>query len=201
MIDVTIPFFKTKYFLCEEKINYDDIDDILTMLDEYRHAHIISAYKLENEEYLYMKSINSTLNDFTEKEQVFIRNMLDVFYLPETKFSKVPLELNTFCKFIKTNYMFAIENDDKIAYRKQNVEYFIIPKHLSTGHLRIDEQAILGPIRFLKTLKQCNSYFTIEDLSFSIQMEVNRTNIISIIKKLLLSQYLVISDVYKNKFC
>lgn len=46
MIDVTIPFFKTKYFLCEEKINYDDIDDILTMLDEYRHAHIISAYKL-----------------------------------------------------------------------------------------------------------------------------------------------------------
>ena len=75
VLDVMAPWeirYKRKIRNITLYVEFDDIDDILTMLDEYRHAHIISAYKLENEEYLYMKSINSTLNDFTEKEQAFL---------------------------------------------------------------------------------------------------------------------------------
>ena len=103
----------------------------------------------------------------------------------------LPLRVNSMGIMIESNYTFTIKDCQKIWVASKPCKYFIFPKIVATGHLRMDEYPIVGPLKFINTMFERKENFRIIDILKEV-LSKDAQIIDRRIRKMLLCQLLII---------
>jgi len=193
MIDITHPFHKTLWFMEEYtkgskfsflegnkqgKTSLDFLEEILSFeveKEKYKKS-LLQHYSFDNILHFEHSNIEYTLEALKEEDSVLY---------------DLPLRVNYMGFMIESNYTFTIKDCQKIWVAYKPCKYFIFPKIVATGHLRMDEYPIVGPLKFINTMFERNENFRIIDILKGVLSKDVET-IDRRIRKMLLCQLLII---------
>ena len=190
MIDITHPFHKTLWFMEQYtkgsnfsflegneqgKTCLDFLEEILNFEVKYKKS-LLQYHSFDNILHFEHSNIEYTLEALKEENSVLY---------------DLPLRVNSMGIMIESNYTFTIKDCQKIWVASKPCKYFIFPKIVATGHLRMDEYPIVGPLKFINTMFERKENFRIIDILKEV-LSKDAQIIDRRIRKMLLCQLLII---------
>lgn len=211
MIDLVTPFGKTLALLHQLGVDEkemgaldrhrqsslsektDPFDSLCLPEDSQAMKALQALYALEKEKEAYKEALiaRHTLDRLYERERMGVKKMLLAFEKNETEFQKEVLMLNPLVTFYTTSFLFFVQDGKNLLYAPQETEYIFIPKSLATGLLRIDDLALGGGLKFLRSLKAYGKPFTVDEL-IAGNPAADLSLLIDKVKKLMLYQSVVV---------
>ena len=193
MIDITHPFHKTLWFMEEytkgSKFSFlEGNKQGKTSLDFLEE---ILRFEVEKEKYKKSLLQHCSCDDIPHCEHSNIEYTLEALKEEDSVLYDLPLRVNYMGFMIESNYTFTIKDCQKIWVAYKPCKYFIFPKIVATGHLRMDEYPIVGPLKFINTMFERNENFRIIDILKGV-LSKDAETIDRRIRKMLLCQLLII---------
>lgn len=160
------------------KTSLDFLEEVLNFeieKEKYKRS-LLQYHSFDNILHFEYSNIEYTLEALKEEDSVLYN---------------LPLRVNSMGIMIESNYTFTIKDCQKIWVASKPCTYFIFPKIVATGHLRMDEYPIIGPLKFIHTMFERKENFRIIDILKGVLSKDAQT-IDRRIRKMLLCQLLII---------
>lgn len=193
MIDITHPFHKTQWFMEQytKGSNFSFLEGneqgktCLDFLEE------ILNFEVKKEKYKKSLLQYHSFDNILHFEHSNIEYTLEALKEENSVLYDLPLRVNSMGIMIESNYTFTIKDCQKIWVASKPCKYFIFPKIVATGHLRMDEYPIVGPLKFINTMFERKENFRIIDILKEV-LSKDAQIIDRRIRKMLLCQLLII---------
>lgn len=151
----------------------------------------ILNFEIEKEKYKRSLLQYHSFDNILHFEHSNIEYTLEALKEEDSVLYNLPLRVNSMGIMIESNYTFTIKDCQKIWVASKPCTYFIFPKIVATGHLRMDEYPIIGPLKFIHTMFERKENFRIIDILKGVLSKDAQT-IDRRIRKMLLCQLLII---------
>lgn len=193
MINVIHPFCKLEYIIKSYHENPHKLCEDFGVQENGLLDLIKGCFELEfqKEEYKCDLLNKSEICKIFEFETTNILKSLDAFEMDKSDFINIRLEINPYARFINSSHIFAICDGTKLHAAEHTVQCLLVPKIVATNELRIEEHFIIGPLKFLVSVNNSKTSFSVSQLIRS--MDEQRIDLlIKRIKKMMLMQLLII---------
>ena len=151
----------------------------------------ILSFEVEKEKYKKSLLQHYSFDNILHFEHSNIEYTFEALKEEDSVLYDLPLRVNYMGFMIESNYTFTIKDCQKIWVAYKPCKYFIFPKIVATGHLRMDEYPIVGPLKFINTMFERNENFRIIDILKGV-LSKDAETIDWRIRKMLLCQLLII---------
>ena len=166
MIDITHPFHKTLWFMEEytKGSKFSFLEGNKQGKTSLNFLEEILNFEVEKEKYKKSLLQHYSFDNILHFEHSNIEYTLEALKEEDSVLYDLPLRVNYMGFMIESNYTFTIKDCQKIWVAYKPCKYFIFPKIVATGHLRMDEYPIVGPLKFINTMFERNENFRIIDI-------------------------------------
>ena len=193
MIDITHSFHKTLWFMEQytKGSNFSFLEGNEQGKTSLDFLEEILNFEIEKEKYKRSLLQYHSFDNILHFEHSNIEYTLEALKEEDSVLYNLPLRVNSMGIMIESNYTFTIKDCQKICVASKPCTFFIFPKIVATGHLRMDEYPIIGPLKFIHTMFERKENFRIIDILKGVLSKDAQT-IDRRIRKMLLCQLLII---------